>query len=169
MLSIVALASAIDVIRVSEYHYSPHCPQKENRCGGAPSTQRQGKKPPNWPYSPIATGTPVEVRSPPKLAPAGPAPGENSFPTTLELGGHFAATQSESVVALDTGATANLVCYKWSGNRNSFRGRIIRFGKGGSLCSAIQVWGREDRRSGARSGYQGWQRGLRGHLLSLCA
>ena len=122
MLSIAALASAIDVIRVSEYHYSPHCPREESRCGGAPSTQRQAKKPPNWPYSPIATGTPVEVGSPPKLAPAGPAPDENSFPATLELGGHFAATQSESVVALDTGATANLVCRKWLGNHNLFLG-----------------------------------------------
>ena len=68
--------------------------------------------------------TPVGIGSPKKLAPVGPARSrENSFPTTVELGGQFAATQSDSVLVLDTGATANLVCYTWSGNHNLFFGK----------------------------------------------
>ena len=114
--------------RNSEYHFAPPCPQKEARYGGAPSPYRQRKKPPSKPYSSIAMQTPVEVGSPKKLAPVGPARShENSFSTSLELGGQFAATQSDSVVALDTGATANLACRKWlvangywSDNRNLF-------------------------------------------------
>ena len=39
------------------------------------------------------------------------------------MGGQFAASNSESAAVLDTGATANLVCYKWLGTRNSFLGR----------------------------------------------
>ena len=33
------------------------------------------------------------------------------------------AAQSESAVVLDTGATANLVCYKWLENHNLFLGK----------------------------------------------
>ena len=38
-------------------------------------------------------------------------------------GGQFSASQSDSVVALGTGATANLVCYKWFANHNLYSGR----------------------------------------------
>ena len=63
--------------------------------------------------------TPVAVGSPPKLAPVEPARSHGkSFSATLEFGGKFVAIQSERVVALDTGATANCVCNKWLRNRN---------------------------------------------------
>ena len=68
--------------------------------------------------------SPIEVGSPETPALVGLARShENSFPATLELGGRFATAQSESAVALDTGATANLVCYKWPETRNSFSGK----------------------------------------------
>ena len=57
----------------SECHCAPQCPQKENRRSGAPSPLKTSKKSSNEPYSSIATETPVDVGSPPKSAPAGPA------------------------------------------------------------------------------------------------
>ena len=92
----------------SEYHYAPQCPLKTSRKS-------------NKPYSSMAMETPIEVGSPLKSAPAGPARSqEQSFPTTIQVGG---LGQSESVVVWDTRATANLVCYKWSENHNYFLGR----------------------------------------------
>ena len=38
----------------------------------------------------------------------------------MEIAGQFAVAPSDSVVVLDAGATANLVRFKWLGNRNSF-------------------------------------------------
>ena len=45
---------------------------------------------------------------------------ENSFSTTIDLGGEFAVSPASSVVVLDTGATANLVCKSWLANHNLF-------------------------------------------------
>ena len=99
--------------RNRKYRNAPQCPQTENRHGG------KGKNPPRKPYSSIAKESPNEVGSPGKSAPLGPARShEKSFPRTPELGGQFVVTQSDSVVVLNTGATANLVCCKWLGNRN---------------------------------------------------
>ena len=53
-------------------------------------------------------------------------------PLPLMWGGQFSASQSESAAVLDTGAPANLVCYKWLGNHNSFlerRGLEKAYGK----------------------------------------
>ena len=47
-------------------------------------------------------------------------PYERSFSTNLETGGRFANVRDDSVVVLDTGATANSVCFKWLGNHNSY-------------------------------------------------
>ena len=41
----------------------------------------------------------------------------------MELGGQLAASQSESAVVLETGTTADLVCYKRLGNRHLFSGK----------------------------------------------
>ena len=104
----------------SEYHYDPQCPQKESRNSVAPSPRKTSRKS-NKPYPSLAMETPVDVGSPPKSAPVGPARSQKpSFSTTIDAGGHFSASQSESVVVLDTGATANLVCHKWLGNHNLF-------------------------------------------------
>ena len=44
---------------------------------------------------------------------------EYSFSTTMEIGGQFVCAQGDSIVFLGAGATANLVCFEVSGNRNS--------------------------------------------------
>ena len=91
-----------------------------------------------------AIETPVEAGSPPKLAAVRPARSRgNSFSATIELESHFAATQSESAVALDAGATGNLVCCKWFGNRTFFLGEKGFANSFLSVCCAIQVrgWG----------------------------
>ena len=98
----------------------------------------QSREPPRKPYSSIAMETPVEVGSPPRSAPVGPVRSqEQSFPTTMELGGQFAVTPPESLAVLDTGSTANSVCYKWLGNRNLFLGKQ-GFARAGSYPSAAQ-------------------------------
>ena len=38
---------------------------------------------------------------------------EQPFATTVDAGDAFMVSQDESVVVLDTGATANLVCFRW--------------------------------------------------------
>ena len=49
---------------------------------------------------------------------------QNSFSTTFDLGGVFVAPKASSVVALDTGATANLVRRAWLANHNQFLERM---------------------------------------------
>ena len=49
---------------------------------------------------------------------------ENSFSTTIDLGGEFVVSRASSVVVLDTGATANLVCRAWLANHNLFLERL---------------------------------------------
>ena len=49
---------------------------------------------------------------------------EQFFSTTSEIGEQLAASHSDSVVALDSGATVNLVCLKWLGNRNLFSQKL---------------------------------------------
>ena len=40
--------------------------------------------------------------------------------STIDLGGEFVVSPASSVVVLDTGATANLVCRQWLANHNRF-------------------------------------------------
>ena len=47
----------------------------------------------------------------------------------MELGGQFVCVRDDSVVVLATGATANLVRFKWLGNHNSYL-RKMGFPKG---------------------------------------
>ena len=53
--------------------------------------------------------------------PASPAGGqiEQSFSTSLESGFQLVCIQDDSVVVVDTGATANLVCFRWLRHHNS--------------------------------------------------
>ena len=44
---------------------------------------------------------------------------EQSFATAVDLGEALLVSQSDSVVALDTGATANLACFSWLAHQNS--------------------------------------------------
>ena len=44
---------------------------------------------------------------------------ERPFSTTLGVGGQFACVSGDSIAVLDTGATANLACFKWLANRKS--------------------------------------------------
>ena len=44
---------------------------------------------------------------------------EQPFPFKLEPYGYFPAADAGGAVALDTGATAILTCFKWAANRNS--------------------------------------------------
>ena len=154
----------------SEYHYAPQCPQKENRYDGAPSPLRQVKRASSAPYS-ISMGAPLTVGPSDKSVPGGPERSHGkSFPTTLEIGGQFAISNSDSVVLLDTGATANLVCFKWLENRKIFLRKMgfprefpystsarSKFGDG-------RAWGSE-----TCSGYQGWRRRAQGRLHGVCA
>ena len=78
------------------------------------------KQLPNKPFSSIAIEPPLEVGPSWNQSRAGRR--RQPLPTTLELGGQFAVTQSDDVVVLGAGAgaTANLVCFEWLGNHNSF-------------------------------------------------
>ena len=102
-----------------EYRHAPQSRRKENRYGAASPPLRPSKKSPSKPYSSVVMETPVDVGSPPESAPVGPARAqERSFSTTTDLGGQFAVANSESVVVLGAGSTANSVCNKWLENHN---------------------------------------------------
>ena len=97
----------------SEEFYEPQRPQKENRYGGSPQSCRNAKYSPSRHYCSIAAEPPPAVWPSGKSGSGGPGRlREQSFSTTLGIGGQFAVAQADGVVALDTGATANLVCFK---------------------------------------------------------
>ena len=103
------------------YHYAPQRPQQGNRHGGAPSPLRRVIRSSNKPYCSIAMEAPLSVGSSRKPAPGGPDRSrEQCFSTTLDIGGQFAASNSDSVAVLGAGATANLVRFKWLDNRIIF-------------------------------------------------
>ena len=49
---------------------------------------------------------------------------EQSFSTTLEAGSQLVCAKGNSVVILDTGATANLASFRWLARRNSIPGEM---------------------------------------------
>ena len=78
------------------------------------------KKPSYQPYSSIALDSPLQDQPSHLDRRRGPArKNERSFSSTLEVGGQFVCVHDDSVGELETGATANLVCFKWLGNHNS--------------------------------------------------
>ena len=48
------------------------------------------------------------------------SPHEHSSSTNLEIGGQSVCVRGDSAVALESGAPANLVRFKWLGNQNSY-------------------------------------------------
>ena len=48
-----------------------------------------------------------------------PSQVEQSFITSLRVSDHIAYASNDSVVILDTGATANLICFRWLDHHNS--------------------------------------------------
>lgn len=91
-----------------EFHYAPQCPNKDSRSGGPSPNKRIAKKPPSQPHSPIAMESTLGIQ-PSSLAHFdGPKrPPEHSFSRTLEIAGQFDCVHDDSVLVLDTGATAN--------------------------------------------------------------
>ena len=104
----------------SEFHLLPKCPKRPDFAKGdsyAPSVPSHA---PRSSFSSIAMD-PV----PPSGADAAPAvlPPENrdeqSFSTSLDSGCQLICMRNDSVVVLDTGATANLVCFRWLAHHNT--------------------------------------------------
>ena len=105
----------------SEYHYAPQCPRKGGKPGVQSPPNHGKKKPPSKPYSSIALETPANANySPDNTQLPQDSITENSFSTTIDLGGEFVVSRASSVVVLDTGATANLVCRAWLADHNLF-------------------------------------------------
>ena len=78
---------------------------------------------------------------------------EQSFSTSLDSGCQLVCMRNYSVVALDTGATANLVCFRWLSRHNSLleqQGlpRVLtypaqarfKFGDGRTALLPISLW-----------------------------
>ena len=63
---------------------------------------------------------------------------EQPFPSTLDFVGPFAVMGADSLEAIDTGDTADLVCLEWLGRRNSPSGRrgVPRVG---AACRMVRV------------------------------
>ena len=53
---------------------------------------------------------------------------EQSFPTASDVGGLLLVSEWESAAALDTGATANVVCFRWLEHYNRLLGKEGRQG-----------------------------------------
>ena len=62
---------------------------------------------------------------------------EQAYPATLGLLGHFSVMGAGCVVVLDSGATANLACFRLLGRRNSI------FKRGGSWLRSPILRGRD--------------------------
>ena len=102
----------------SEYHSAHQWPQNENRLSGPSPFQRVAKAPPSQPYCSIATESPLRVRPPGRDGPGGPErKHKHFFSMTLEIGGQCVCVNGDSVVVLDTGAAAGLVCIKWDSRK----------------------------------------------------
>ena len=103
-----------------EYHYAPQCSRKENRSIRAPPYREMAKKTPSRTYSPFAAEPPLHVQPyRPTGSEVSDRPYERSFPANLKMGTHFVCARDDCVVVLDTGATANSVCFRRLRNRNS--------------------------------------------------
>ena len=78
---------------------------------------RIAKKKPSRPRPPIAMESPLHVLPWGLTGTDVPErPYGRSFSPNVEMGGHFVSARDDSVVVLDSGATADLVYFKWLGN-----------------------------------------------------
>ena len=104
----------------SEFHLLPKCPKRQNTPGASAPPSSLASPIPRSSFSSIAmdpdppAGTDVAPQ-------ANLAEGhcEQSFSTTLDVGCQLICMRNDSVVALDAGATANLVCFRWLHHHNA--------------------------------------------------
>ena len=103
----------------SEYHLGPKCPRRDppgGDRGPAPLERDKARRPS---YSSISTDTPVSARKAEHLkSDEAENDCDHSFFAALDMGGLFMAPEEDSAVALDTGAMANLVCFRWLDHHN---------------------------------------------------
>ena len=103
----------------SEYHFARQRPQEGSRRKGSSQSYQVGMNPSRPSYSSIAMDSPICVRHDGyrgKRDQKGNC--EQSFST--DLGGQVLCAREDSFVVLDTGAAANLACFLWLENHNSF-------------------------------------------------
>ena len=100
--------------RNSEYHLAPRCPWRDTlrRGGGSFSQERDRSQRP--PYFSTSSDTPVVAQ---KAGSVGESEAgserEQSFVGAADAGDVSMVSRGDSVVALDTGATAKLLCSSW--------------------------------------------------------
>ena len=100
--------------RDSEYRLAPKCPWRGTpRDDGSPAIQERRKA--RWPpYSAISMKIPVSAQKAEHVGSEETRDEcEHSFPTTSDSGGLCLASDEDSAEELDTGATADLVCFRW--------------------------------------------------------
>ena len=107
--------------RDSEYHQAPKCPRRETPGGEfSPATQERAKAT-RPSYSPMSTDIPVFAQEVERLGrDERPGAREQSFSAPMDMGNLFLVSAEDSVVVLDTGATANLGCFRWLEQHTSF-------------------------------------------------
>ena len=104
----------------SEFHLLPKCPKRASSSPANPSPSPPAIYVPRPSFSSFAMDPvpPVCSGSPPPEKKAG-GHSEQSFSTSLDSGCLLVCTRDDSVVVLDTGATANLACFRWLSRHNS--------------------------------------------------
>ena len=105
--------------RDSEYHLAPKRPRRGAPRGAcSPATQERDKacRPT---YSPMSMDTPVPAQEVEHLESGEPSGAcEQSFSASTITANLFLVSAEDSAVALDTGATASFVCFRWLQRRN---------------------------------------------------
>lgn len=126
----------------SEYHLLPKCPNKQER--KAPVSL------PPQPSAPRSSFSFITLEDDPHAANVV----EHSFVTSLSKGRPILYAHNDSVVIMDTGATANLVCFNWLSHHKYLLARrglpkvdsypahaMFKFGDGrlGEVCHAADI------------------------------
>ena len=104
----------------SEFHLLPKCPKRNSTPQVSVAPPPPPSTVPRSSFSSIA----LDPEPPACLDSVSPETGtaghcEQSFSTTLDTGCQLVCMQDDSVVILDTGATANLVCLRWLNHHNA--------------------------------------------------
>ena len=108
----------------SESNFAPNCPSQGTLGEGSAPPTPFWNKPPRPPCCSIAMESPISLRNdgfPEKKDTAGIR--EQSLYTTLDLDGQFLCMRENSVVALDSVAAANLLCFGRLGGHNLRKGK----------------------------------------------
>ena len=128
-----------------EYHLTPRCPWRDTPRGDGSSFPQGRDRAHKHSYSSTSIETPV---LPQKAESVGDGETgsrrEQSSVATVDAGDLFMVSQDDSVVALETGATANLACFSWLANHNRIlerRANHNRIFDHMSLQNEISVWG----------------------------